>query len=213
MPIIVDDRAPLVIVCERETALKEIERQEIDVRNANRTDAEVEAIIRADFARRKIAGEPKFGSVLAGGSFRGNGEFTPANPGARPQLAKTAAIVHGDTAVFVEVEDLNHSIWADDEEKILAKWLRTARAMNAGVRQISEADKTKILREIAVRKLAAQRQLEAAYRHAEAQGVQVKRRPQPPHVLLWLELDTATPKTKPEPVKAEEPDFEDADTE
>lgn len=196
MPRVVDDRPVKIGIAERLAKLKEVEHEEIEDQNANRTDAEGEMVIRADYGRRKLAGAPKFGDVLQGGSFRHNGQFTPANPGARPQFATAPAIVHAtsDLSVFVEVDDaLNFLIWADDDEKILAKLLKAARAANVGKRQISEADKTKMLREIAVRKLAAQRHLESAYRHAEAQGVEVKRRPQPPEVLLWLEADTTAP--------------------
>ncbi|MDP2298415.1 MAG: hypothetical protein Q8M24_23480 [Pseudolabrys sp.] len=215
MPNVADDRNPRVIVGERDGQLKEIEREELDVQNANRTDAEVEKVIRADCARRKKEGEPKFGDAMRGGSIRHNGEFTPSNLNARPQYQTAAATVHGDSGMFVEVDDaLNFLMWADDE-KILAKLLNAARAANAGKRQISEADKTTMLREIAVRKLAAQRHLEAAYRHAEAQGVEIKRRELPPEVLLWLELDTSAP-AKPIKVQAVAPveaaddiDFED----
>lgn len=202
-PNVADDRNAPVIVREREGQLKEIDREELDVQNANRTDPEIEKIIRSDYVRRKKAGEPKFGDAMRGGSIRYNGEFTPSNPNARPQYATTAATVHyqGDTRMFVETEDgLNFRFWEDEDETLLEKLLKAARAANSGKRQISEADKTKMLREIAVRKLAAQRHLEAAYRHAEAQGVEVKRRELPPEVLLWLELDTSA---SAKPIKAE----------
>ena len=217
IPPIADERNPGVIVRERESYLDKIAREEIDVQNANQTDAKGASAIRADYARRKVLGAPKFGPVLQGGTIRANGQFSPSNPGARPQYPTAAAMVHsGEThSIFVEVDDaLNFAIWADDDEKILAKLLKAAREANTGKRQISEADKTKMLREIAVEKLAAQRNLEVAYRHAEAQGVDVRRRELPPEVLLWLERDTAT---RPAPTKfkaaqpvllSDEPDFE-----
>jgi hypothetical protein len=219
MPRVADDRAPLEIIRERGGELVAILQEEREVQDANRTDPEIEKMIRAEYARRKLLGVPKFGDLKMGGSFRFNGQFTPANPGARLQFPTVGATGQGSVeSVVVEVDDaLNFAIWVDDDEKILAKLLKAARDSNASKLQISEADKTKMLREIAVRKLAAQRHLEAGYRHAEAQGVEVKRRELPPEVLLWIESDTSAPatptkaKATPAPVNEEidVPDFED----
>jgi hypothetical protein len=199
-------KAPQEIVAEREADHDKIAIKIREVQESNADDSEVANRIAAVANYYKKKGEVQFYNVLAGGRLNFKGEFTTdLSPTLTLPELMVPFNVQADGEALQGVLGIPDTValmfYLDDDGRLTDSLIAKAVKLNAGQRKMSQADKRAALAQLRPQLLDAQRALEAAYRHAEKHGLDVKRKPLPPEVLLWLDVTPILKVVAPKPAK------------
>ena len=172
------------------------------------TPEEIATNVRGFTSLLKARGSVEFRNVISGGEVDKKGKFrfdVPRNLTFATEVFPFNLTLPDKTSASggVTIPSWLNFVFdvLDEDDAVTDILIRKAIAANEGRPQMSADAKRAAFATLRPALLEAERQLEAALRHAEAQGVEVKRDCWRPEVLLWLGTTSilkAAPTSKPE---------------